>query len=294
MWYFRKTQAGFTLIELLVVIAIIAILASILFPVFAQAREKGRQTACISSERQVGLALLQYVQDYDERFPNGVNVNGPEPVWAGEGWAGQIFPYAKNSALFQCPSDAALSAPTEAVVSYGFNINLVSYLDPDEPPYGIALSELTRPARAVALFEVSNVTANVKEEREGAFAGGRQGHYFSASANGLDNRLYARKDWSTGMENQYATGYLGGRFPFNKANTQFRSPQGRHSGGSAFLFGDGHCRWLRGDQVSSGRNATSDACYQDNAPAQSGCDGAFRAASAGLESADFRATFSSR
>ncbi len=64
-----KKKQGFTLIELLVVIAIIAILAAILFPVFAQAREKARQTTCASNEKQMGLAILQYQQDYDEMFP---------------------------------------------------------------------------------------------------------------------------------------------------------------------------------------------------------------------------------
>ena len=68
----RKLDQGFTLIELLVVIAIIAILASILFPVFAQAREKARSISCLSNTNQVGLAILQYVQDYDEALPSGV------------------------------------------------------------------------------------------------------------------------------------------------------------------------------------------------------------------------------
>src|SRR5512147_2634849 len=74
-------KGGFTLIELLVVIAIIAILAAILFPVFAQAREKARQTSCVSNYKQTSMAILQYVQDYDETFPQASAKNGAN--WTG-------------------------------------------------------------------------------------------------------------------------------------------------------------------------------------------------------------------
>src|SRR6201990_1309136 len=87
------TRAAFTLIELLVVIAIIAILAAILFPVFAQAREKARQTSCLSNEKQLGLGVLQYVQDYDEVFPMANSTN-----WA-NGWAIVTQPYVKSYAV---------------------------------------------------------------------------------------------------------------------------------------------------------------------------------------------------
>src|SRR5438046_2456002 len=96
----RGIPAAFTLIELLIVIAIITILAGILFPVFASAREKARQTTCLSNERQVGLALLQYAQDYDERMPSG-NITD-----RGRGWAGQSYPLVKSVAVFRCPDDA--------------------------------------------------------------------------------------------------------------------------------------------------------------------------------------------
>jgi prepilin-type N-terminal cleavage/methylation domain-containing protein len=102
----RHTPAGFTLIELLVIIAIIAILAAILFPVFAQAREKARQAACLSNQKQIGLAVLQYVQDYDETFPLGygqVGVGG-YAFWENT-WYLYVTPYVKSVEAFRCPDD---------------------------------------------------------------------------------------------------------------------------------------------------------------------------------------------
>lgn len=103
----RATHRGFTLIELLVVIAIIAILAAILFPVFAQAREKARQAACLSNEKQIGLAVMQYAQDYDETLP----LDGYFPWYSFKvndvgvpKWMDEIYPYVKNTAVFTCPS----------------------------------------------------------------------------------------------------------------------------------------------------------------------------------------------
>jgi prepilin-type N-terminal cleavage/methylation domain-containing protein/prepilin-type processing-associated H-X9-DG protein len=96
---FMQKRKGFTLIELLVVIAIIAILAAILFPVFAQAREKARQASCMSNLKQIGLAELQYVQDYDERFSGSY-----QPYPAGRVYYPElVYPYAKNAQIFFCP-----------------------------------------------------------------------------------------------------------------------------------------------------------------------------------------------
>jgi prepilin-type N-terminal cleavage/methylation domain-containing protein/prepilin-type processing-associated H-X9-DG protein len=106
----RTGPTGFTLIELLVVIAIIAILAAILFPVFAQAREKARQTACLSNIKQITTGFVMYAQDYDETFPqwkwdqsySGGSVN---PNDATSLWHNAIYPYVKNAQVFACPSD---------------------------------------------------------------------------------------------------------------------------------------------------------------------------------------------
>jgi len=106
---FRKSRkwspAGFTLIELLVVIAIIAILAAILFPVFAQARNKARQSSCLSNTKQIGLAMMMYADDYDETLPSSYYyINGANSQNGYVQWSGMIAPYVKNWQLFICPS----------------------------------------------------------------------------------------------------------------------------------------------------------------------------------------------
>jgi len=96
-----RRKKGFTLIELLVVIAIIAILAAILFPVFARAREKARQTSCLSNMKQIGLAADMYCQDYDETFPMSIYTPGTVVVT----FYHVLMPYMKNTQMLQCPSE---------------------------------------------------------------------------------------------------------------------------------------------------------------------------------------------
>src|SRR6476661_7679135 len=109
------SRKAFTLIELLVVIAIIAILAAILFPVFARAREKARQTQCTSNLKQLGLSILQYTQDYDEVFPYGVSGPGANRVY---GWAGPIYNYVKSTDVYRCPDDTTAATSPSVPVSY--------------------------------------------------------------------------------------------------------------------------------------------------------------------------------
>jgi prepilin-type N-terminal cleavage/methylation domain-containing protein len=106
-------KRGFTLIELLVVIAIIAILAAILFPVFARAREKARQSSCQSNLKQLSLGVLMYMQDYDGRSPFGWTTYEGNTALAYR-WRDAIQPYIKNTQILVCPSNA-----TDGTSSYG-------------------------------------------------------------------------------------------------------------------------------------------------------------------------------
>lgn len=119
---------GFTLIELLVVIAIIAILASILFPVFARARENARRASCTSNVKQIMLGIMQYTQDNDEKFPILYGYDPDTWAWT-NAWYVNIQPYVKSTQLFKCPSDSSTApspvtgavTPEGFVVSYGAN-----------------------------------------------------------------------------------------------------------------------------------------------------------------------------
>jgi prepilin-type N-terminal cleavage/methylation domain-containing protein len=142
----RRMSRAFTLIELLVVIAIIAILAAILFPVFAQAREKARGAACLSNVKQLGLSLQMYAQDFDETLPNHVgdaaNFLAPN---APQNWARAMSPYVKNTQIYSCPSaplEPRLKSSPPPLNSYQGNAVVLSL-------QGTALARIPNPADIV-------------------------------------------------------------------------------------------------------------------------------------------------
>jgi len=190
-------RRGFTLIELLVVIAIIAILAAILFPVFARAREKARQTSCLSNVKQIMLAVQQYVQDYDERMP----AHGNNPVW-GEA----LYPYVNNTQVYNCPSGetdgigdvADLGSSGTYLYSWNYYRNSAQN--------NMKLAQIARPSEAVVILDGNYYICNpwrgdgsaidrdgVARHNEGANLGFADGHgKWMRPTNYLDVRLW---DW---------------------------------------------------------------------------------------------------
>ena len=151
-------QKGFTLIELLVVIAIIAILAAILFPVFAKAREKARAASCLSNEKQILLAQTQYTQDYDERFPPGHNNNFGDGTQVA--WEQVLQPYAKSIQIFKCPDDSdnsvswgAVPAPSGMTAAFHTSYG-ADYRIGRENQNAISLAQLNSPATTIYICDM--------------------------------------------------------------------------------------------------------------------------------------------
>ncbi len=133
---------GFTLIELLVVIAIIAILAAILFPVFARAREKARTASCLNNVKQLTLGIMLYLQDYDEMYPMAYNYAPTPPAGNAHTWVPAVMPYIKNDQVMKCPSGRKGQ-------DYGVNAGVCRLSSAG----GIRLAEVKRPAEVFLLMD---------------------------------------------------------------------------------------------------------------------------------------------
>jgi prepilin-type N-terminal cleavage/methylation domain-containing protein/prepilin-type processing-associated H-X9-DG protein len=211
----RFNHQGFTLIELLVVVAIIGLLSAILFPVFARARENARRASCMSNMKQIGLGLMMYTQDYDEKYPASEAAVGPYATTATPNWIAQLQPYTKSWQVFLCPSARKYTIPTDGTSTasvpvgnsdsnYYANGMLVT-------PTGRSMAAIESPASIVAVSEAAYSTA---------FALVRP-QFFSGTP---DYYLY----WNYGNVINY-----------------------NHLNGGNLAFGDGHVKWLLQKNICS-------------------------------------------
>jgi len=267
-------RRGFTLIELLVVIAIIAILAAILFPVFAQARASARQTSCLSNNKQAGLGIMMYVQDYDETLPFCSN-NGDQSVPRRD-WYDVIDPYIKVGAqvlaappangfprtqpgFWICPDFKNRTVPMasgdpspfvdadtsyDPSRSYAANNNLMPYYNRSNPaPYN-TFPEVTYPGSTHSLAEMNAPAQLVLIA-----------HTLSSSAVGGD-------DWFSGCATDGFDTNMPPGSTVGKGNPgRYCAARYRHNGGSIYALADGHAKWFKGPGNSWRTPSTSGVAY---------------------------------
>lgn len=215
-------KRGFTLIELLVVIAIIAILAAILFPVFARARENARRTSCLSNVKQMGLALMQYAQDNDEGLPN-THIVGSAPypdgtVWNSGFWYwGQIlYPYHKSRQVFFCPSSPSPDRTDPRRANYGANEAVLPLPGTGASNMPLKLSAFVSAASIYVMMDASDTRTN-----------------------------YARTNTISGSFYVPGMGDAGGNCGTLTGADLKDCQTGRHFGGVNVGFADGHAKWLK-------------------------------------------------
>ncbi len=213
----RRMTPGFTLIELLVVIAIIAILAAILFPVFAQAREKARAIVCLSNQKQIALAVVMYANDYDETLVPGRN--GSTFDFTQQFYFDYLLnPYVKNQNIWTCPSVGIQSQFGQQLIrSIGMNtVVAVDYLAWGPPPSPVALASIDYPAELIVMCEAEANPWN----GDAGFGTGSFGSPFQAC-----QAAQADAKGST--------------------VTNLIQPYLRHSKGANYALGDGHAKFRK-------------------------------------------------
>lgn len=226
----KSASGGFTLIELLVVIAIIAILAAILFPVFAQAREKARQTSCLSNMKQISLALRMYMQDSDEQLffraasnatstRTNVAVPKTDPAYNALQWWNLLMPYIKNNAVFACPSDAGPTLSPDALGASTINRSYIASCAVES----LGDADVSNSVETIVITEKWDVKSS----------GSAIGDSWMEAFDG---------DMSPDPINptKYPLGYVGTR----------------HQGGVNSAFYDGHAKWLRPETIANSRDLT--------------------------------------
>lgn len=272
---FTLTRRAFTLIELLVVIAIIAILAAILFPVFARARENARRSSCQSNLKQIGLGIAQYTQDYDEKYPPAFIYNSNGGFDAA--WPVLVQPYVKSTQVFICPSDPKAGQPTPASeggwagvgVSYAANGNYNFWTDTSGTSFGFlgvfGLVDPSNPSQKPrALSGISQPAASIMvAEKYFSDAGG--GHYGNGGFIGLGTVSGWGPNATIGGRQYEWNGWGYGNIPNDQPSgtTYDTDVNGavsvHHLETANFLFVDGHVKALRPLATNPGGNGFSAA-----------------------------------
>jgi prepilin-type N-terminal cleavage/methylation domain-containing protein/prepilin-type processing-associated H-X9-DG protein len=223
----RVSRAGFTLIELLVVIAIIAILAAILFPVFAQAREKARSSTCLSNQKQIGLAFGMYGQDYDETFPNAVLIDkgtGNE-VW----WEALVQPYIKANNV-----GGILTCPSASTSGFAYSMN--------NAIGNQALAFVSKPAETVLIADAAQ--GNAAPLIDPVSKQGRAHPFFAYTLTGQQALWNPPPTNFTGKGDPNAVIVVDGQ-PDEDTNKAGQLMRYRHNEGANHAFADGHTKYMR-------------------------------------------------
>ncbi len=222
-------HSAFTLIELLVVIAIIAILAAILFPVFAQARAKARQAADLSNVRQIGIAIMMYVQDYDETTAvTHHDLEDGETIANLYTWYEPLKPYIKSDNLFRDPSlddDDSITVFPPLITLADWKKYRTDYLINGFFAHGIALGDIKSPSQQIMIGE-----------RHAGIA------------------FFDYHPWASAPDGSWERGFLDGsgyQIGDVDSDSQLPDPKntGRHSSGNNYGFADGHAKWFRFTQT---------------------------------------------